>query len=141
MKQMCPKGSVSSDMWRQISRSVDKVHKLVSRGSALLNYSEQHVSGFTDVGKEIVDWRGFLRNSEYLQASSINLVNIFGEPLNPSLVDIIEMMKLKRKEYFAAALSIPLKNIRYANIKITSDDLATEITPFSLEYDYDDDVV
>ena len=66
MKQMSPKDSVSSKMWLRVARSVDKVDGMMERGVQLLNYSDESNGRFTNISKEIVHWRAFLRHSQYL---------------------------------------------------------------------------
>ena len=137
MKRMSPKGVVSSEMWTRVARSIDKVDAMVERGVQLLNYRDENQSRFTDISKEIVEWRAYLRNSNYLKHKQ--MVNIDGEPLNPQIINLKDSIKEKRQEYFKKALTVPLENIRYKNLKVTSSDIAAEITPF--EFSCDDDNV
>ena len=140
MKRMSPKGVVSSEMWTRVARSINKVDTMVERGTQLLNYRNENQSRFTDISKEIVEWRAHLRNSNYLRHNQ--MVNIDGEPLNPQLINLMDTIKEKRQEYFKKALNVPLENIRYENLKVTSSDIAEEITPFAFDcndYDINDD--
>ena len=133
MKRMSPKVAVSSEMWLRVARSIDKVDSMVQRGIGLLDYRNEDGTRITDISKEIVEWRAFLRTSQYLRLKK--LVNTNGEALNPALINLKLTMKAKRLEFYTKAKTTPLQNIRYDNLTVSSSDLAKEIAPYEVNFD------
>ena len=48
--------------------------------------------------------------------------NIYSEKLSNDLINVTRNLTNKRKEYFTAALNIPLENINYENLHVLSPD-------------------
>ena len=72
---------------------------------------------------EIMEWRAVLRLSSFLSNSKCGFIqNIYSEKLSNDLINLTGNLTNKRKEYFTAALNIPLENVNYENLHVLSSD-------------------
>ena len=127
MKRMAPKGMVTKETWTRISRSLDDVDLAVRHGMRLLNYFDGDSRQFTNIINEIVAWRAYLRNSQYLKQDCDRPMTMSGKILSPEMNNLREVLHKKRQLYFEMATSTNLENIRYDNVELTSDMIMEEI--------------
>ena len=71
--------------------------------------------------------------SSFISNSKCGFIqNIYGEKLSDDLINLTRNLANKRKEYFTAALNIPLENINYENLHVflpdDTDDLLYQIS-------------
>ena len=70
-----------------------------------------------------MEWRAVFRLSSFISNSKCGFIqNIYGEKLSDDLINLTRNLTNKRKEYFTAALNIPLENINYENLHVFSPD-------------------
>ena len=99
---LASKGVDTEKMWKDVARSLDDIDE-TSKG---LNekFKLHGIQGDrnTNISFEILRWRGLLCHTGYLmEHQNENLsYNIYGEPLSPDIINILENAKVKMKEYY-----------------------------------------
>ena len=101
-KMVAPKGVISNDMWKRISRGIDKIDKIYKNTAEKLNLLEEDRYRQVDIYNEIVTWRAVLRCSGMLSDScDIGVAqNIFGEPLSADINDLTHGLMEKMFSYW-----------------------------------------
>ena len=66
LKMVAPKGRISNELWRRISRGLDDIENICECTNKKLNISEQDEYRDVELYDEIVSWRAAIRNSEML---------------------------------------------------------------------------
>ena len=135
LKNIIPKGNISSETWQKITRSHDKVKSIVDHVMNLLNFTDYEKGGNVNTDKEIIKWQALLCHYKYLKSTSNSLFGIYSDCLSDSLLNVTETLKEKQKEYFSLALNTPLENIHYENIKVVSTHIMNETQPYSFKED------
>ena len=99
---VAPKGVVSNEMWKKVSRSVDKIDKIYKNTAGKLNLLDEDRYRNTDIYDEVVSWRAVLRSSEMLILSEDheNVKNIYGETLSDDLDDFTFKLEDKMHSYW-----------------------------------------
>ena len=99
---LASKGVDTEKMWKDVARSLDDIDA-TSKG---LNekFKLHGIQGDrnTNISFEILRWRGLLCHTGYLmEHQNENLsYDIYGEPLSPDVINILENAKIKMKEYY-----------------------------------------
>ena len=81
LKMVVPKGQISADTWRTISRGIDEIELIFKKAEEYLNVDTKDVYRDTDLYHEIVSWRALLRSSEMLDTYQLkgDVRNIYGK--------------------------------------------------------------
>ena len=138
-KGIAPKGIVNSKTWQKISRSIDKVEHVIDNAKKNLGISNVNSERNILLENEIMEWRAFLRLSSFISNSKCGFIqNIYGEKLSDDLINLTRNLTNKRKEYFTAALNIPLENINYENLHVFSPDDTDDLL-YQISNDSDDE--
>ena len=99
---IAPKGAVSNEMWKCISRGLDKIDAICNNATLLLDFQEDDFYKDVDIYDEIITWRALLHSSEMLNIhSSEGIVkNIFGESLSEDMKNLTSDSSEKKCKYF-----------------------------------------
>ena len=127
LKRMAPKGGSSNEMWQRLARSHDQVNHVVSRAMQNLGLNETPRLRLVGIKNEINLWRAVLRHSQYLKSESDRPVSFDGCYLDGCMDDIMSSLQEKTEGYFQHALTTPLQNIQYDNLRVLSVDINEEI--------------
>ena len=65
-KFVAPKGRVSNETWRQVSRGLDKIEVIYTNGMKMLSLDTNDNYRNIDLYEEIISWRAILRGSEMI---------------------------------------------------------------------------
>ena len=120
-KMIAPKGTVSNNTWRTVSRGLDKIDKVLDNAATMLETDTKTEYKDTEIYNEIIRWRAVLRSSNILTKKEEEGVirNIYSEIISYGLDDITVKLEEKMKEYWSeAALGKPLQNIKCERILV-----------------------
>ena len=115
-KMVAPKGIINNNIWRTISRGLDKIEKIQHHGEQMVGAGNSNRYTDTELYHEIVTWRAVLRSSGMLQKDEEEgiIKNIYGELLSPDSDDFTCKLESKMQEYWdIVALGTPLQHIKY----------------------------
>ena len=96
-KMVAPKGNVTNDMWKRVTRSIDSIENICKTTNRNLGFSEDDHYKDVNLHEEIVHWRAVLRKSEIISSQdSVGFItNIYKEPLNSKLESLTEVLTEK----------------------------------------------
>ena len=123
-KMVAPKGSISNDMLKRISRSIDNIEEICNTTNKCLNINEDDVYKETDLYDEIVSWRAALHCSgmlgDYNKTGSVR--SIYNEVLSSEL-DCITDVALSKKDIFWSNIrdGKEIKNNMYEYMHVIDD--------------------
>ena len=91
-KMVVPKGPISDDMWRTISRGIDEIEEICEKAEENLHVSKDDTYQETDLYDEITAWRALLRSSKMLDTNGPKgvMMNIYGEVLCDDIIGLTE---------------------------------------------------
>ena len=91
-KMVVPKGPISDDMWRTISRGIDEIEEICEKAEENLHVSKDDTYQETDLYDEITAWRTLLRSSKMLDTNGPKgvMMNIYGEVLCDDIIGLTE---------------------------------------------------
>ena len=91
-KMVVPKGPISDDMWRTISRGIDEIEEICEKAEENLHVSKDDTYQETDLYDEITAWRTLLRSSKMLDTNGPKgvMMNIYGEVLCDDIICLTE---------------------------------------------------
>ena len=121
-KMMAPKGPVSCETWRRISRSVDKVEALQKHVNEMLGRIYKDEYRKVDIYDEICKWRAVLRLSQMINKTEEKgvILNIYDEPLSSDLEDLTSVLNEKMELYWERVASgTAPQNIRQEILKVS----------------------
>ena len=104
-KLIAPKGRVSLQMWKTLSRGLDEIELIYKNASGMLDLRHEERYRDDDLYDEIVTWRAALRSSSMLEKSGAEhmIKNIHGESLTMELDDFTIKTLLKMETYWQLA--------------------------------------
>ena len=112
-KLLAPRGKVTDDMWKRISRSLDSIHTISDHASHLLNTENKAQYRYVGLYDEVVKWRAVLRLSSYLnRGEEGNVYNIYGEILSNDVAYLSENLAERMEKFWKLAE----ENVRLQNI-------------------------
>ena len=124
-KMVAPKGIVSNEMWKCISRGFDKIEGICKQADFILNIQEDDIYKEIDIYDEITTWRALIRSSEMLGVhKAVGVVtNIYGEPLSEDMFNLTENSNEKMKLFRDLKIQGDLKkgSIKNLQIKVNLD--------------------
>ena len=134
-KMVAPKGPVSNETWKKISRGLDEIEKICNKLVNNLRLATEEYYKEPNMYNEIVAWRALLRESMTLQKSEGEdaILNLYGEPLSMSLEDFTAATVEKMENYWANVIKTegkPVKNNLYEYLQVQED--------IDLNFDSDD---
>ena len=123
-KVVVPKGQISADTWRTISRGIDEIELIFKKAEEYLNVDTKDVYRDTDLYHEIVSWRALLRSSEMLDTYQLkgDVRNIYGEILPDDLVGLTENAAAMMYDFFDLKLQGKDKSKSSRNYFDSDDD-------------------
>ena len=123
-KMVVPKGQISADTWRTISRGIDEIELIFKKAEEYLNVDTKDVYRDTDLYHEIVSWRALLRSSEMLDTYQLkgDVRNIYGEILPDDLVGLTENSAAMMYDFFDLKLQGKDKSKSSRNYFDSDDD-------------------
>ena len=89
-------------MWKDVVRSLDDIDAISKGLNEKFKLHDVQGDRNTNISFEILRWRGLLCHTGYLmEHQNENLsYDIYGEPLSPDVINILENAKIKMKEYY-----------------------------------------
>ena len=137
-KMVSPKGAVSKEMWKSISRGLDTIEKICDKVKCNLHLSDEESNREVDLYDEIVTWRAVLRESEFLVPGDEDLVpkNIYKESLCSDIIELTEKAIDKMKKYWQNVANGKTKKNEYLKV---IDDENGNISCDDYDDDYDED--
>ena len=123
-KMVVPKGQISADTWRTISRGIDEIELIFKKAEEYLNVDTKDVYRDADLYHEIVSWRALLRSSEMLDTYQLkgDVRNIYGEILPDDLVGLTENAAAMMYDFFDLKLQGKDKSKSSRNYFDSDDD-------------------
>ena len=96
-KMVAPKGIVTNERWKRVSRSIDKIESICKYINASLGFTDENAYSDVNLYSEIMHWRAVLRRSEMIANPEAEGVvrNIYNEPINPVLESLTEILNEK----------------------------------------------
>ena len=131
-KMVAPKGFVSNQTWKRVSRSIDKIEAICTNTNANLNVTDEDSYREVNIYNEIVNWRALLRVSELCKNRLPDGIvkNIYGEPLNQELQHLTEVLNEKKDLFYQMVLEgKPITKNMYGYVSIKE----------ALDINFDDD--
>ena len=141
IKSITPKGKKHFGMWRRTIRATPTVSKVLQHGNKMLKIDDDNGTIRTPRSeREIIKWRGLLRNTKYLSVTTPYVQSFLRERLGDSLLEVGKECDKKRREYWIMVRDgNPMESIRYDDITVWLNESEDMIKCFNNSDESDDE--